>query len=234
MFDNISFSQNNQVNSEFLKPFTGYYRFEDGEMNISFYEHNNHLMGQAKNQYPVFNYPVSETKFVSINGTAAFTFVKNDQGKFIKTTLYQFGSSINAWKEDSLIFEAMSLLNEGNKTEALYTFREAYTINPDHYYLKNFIRHLEFVQSQEYGRAAPVLDTYIGKYGVRTIFRKNNDFYYKNNNGYIYKMLPLSQDKFMMPSFYNRQVQIIKKNNSVEGLKVIYRDGKEEFFSRNN
>jgi hypothetical protein len=145
----------------------------------------------------------------------------------------QFDSSI-AWKEDSLILEAMSLLNEGNKTEALYAFRKAYTSNPDHYYLENFIRHLEFIQSDEYGRAAPVLDTYIGKYGGWTIFRKNNNFCFKNINGYIYKLLPLSLDKFMMPSFYNRQIQIIRKNNSVEGIKVIYRDGKEEVFLRNN
>jgi tetratricopeptide (TPR) repeat protein/TolB-like protein len=233
MFDNISFSQNNPVNSEFLKPFTGYYRFEKGEMTVSFYEHKNHLVAQAKNQLPIFNYPVSETKFIALNGTAAFTFVKNDQGKVIKTTLDQFGSSI-VWKEDSLILEAMSLLNAGNKTEALYTFREAYASNPDHYYLADFIKHLEFIQNEKYERTMPVLDTYIGKYGDRAIFKKNDNFYYKNYNGYIYKLLPLSQDKFMMPSFFDRQVQIMKKNNSVEGLKVIYRDGKEEFFSRDN
>jgi tetratricopeptide (TPR) repeat protein len=234
IYDYISFSQSNPVNSEFLKPFTGYYRFENEEMTISFYEHNNHLVAQAKNQYPIFNYPVSEAKFISINGTAAFTFVKNDQGKVIKTITDQHGSSSIAWKEDSLILGAMRLLNEGNKSEAFYAFRKAHANNPDHYYLENFIRHLEFIQSEEYERTKPVLDTYIGKYGNRAIFKKNDNFYYKNYNGYIYKLLPLSQDKFMMPSFFSRQVQIIKKNNSVEGLKVIYRDGKEEFFSRNN
>jgi len=233
MFDYISFSQKTLVNSEFLKPFTGFYRFEEGEMTISFYEHNNHLVAQAKNQYPAFNYPVSDTKFISLNGTASFTFDKNDQGKVIKTTMDQFDSSI-AWKEDSLILEAMSLLNEGNKTEALYAFRKANSSNPDHYYLENFIRHLDFIQSEEYERTKPVFDTYKGKYGDMLVFKKNDNFYYKNYNGYIYRLLPVSQDKFIMPSFYNRQIQIIRKNNLVEGLKVIYRDGREEFFSRDN
>jgi hypothetical protein len=145
----------------------------------------------------------------------------------------QFGSSV-AWKEDSLIIEARSQLNEGDKTGALYAFRKAYASNPDHYYLADFIRHLEFIQSEDYERTMPVLDTYIGKYSDRTIFRKDNNLYYKNYNGYIYKLLPVSQYKFMMPSFYNRKVQIIRKNNSIEGIKVIHRDGKEEFFSRNN
>ncbi len=234
MFDYISFSQNTRVNSEFIKPFTGLYRFENTEMTISFYEHNNHLVAQSKNQYPIFNYPVSEAKFISINGTAAFTFVKNDQGKVIKTITDQHGSSSIAWKEDSLILGAMRLLNEGNNTEAFYAFRKAHANNPDHYYLENFIRHLEFIQSEEYRRAVPVLDTYIGKYGSRTIFRKDSNFYFKNNAGYVYKLLSLSQDRLMMPSFYNIQIQIIRKNNSVEGMKVIYRDGKEEFFSRDN
>jgi len=234
MFDNISFSQNNPVNSGFLKPFTGHYRFEDTEMTISFYEHNNHLVAQAKNQLPIFNYPVSETKFIGLNGTAAFTFVRNDQGNVTKTILDQFGSSIIAWKEDSLILEAINLLNEGNKTEALYKFQEAYTSNPDHYYLENFIRHLEYIQSEEFERAKPVFDTYKGKYGDMIVFKKNDNFYYKNYNGYIYRLLPVSQDKFIMPSFYNRQIQIIRKNNSVEGIKVIYRDGKEEVFLRSN
>jgi tetratricopeptide (TPR) repeat protein len=234
MFDYISFSQNTRVNSEFLMPFTGYYRFENVEMTISFYEHNNHLVAQAKNQYPIFNYPVSEAKFISINGTAAFTFVKNDQGKVIKTITDQHGSSSIAWKEDSLILEAMRLLDEGNNAEALYAFRKAHANNPDHYYLENFIRHLEFIQSEEYERIKSAFDTYNGKYGDMIVFKKNDNLYYKNYNGYIYRLLPVSQDKFMMPSFYNRQVQIIRKNNSVEGIKVIYRDGKEEVFLRNN
>ena len=234
MFDYISFSQNNPVNSEFLKPFTGYYRFEDGEMTISFYEHNNHLIGQAKNQYPVFNYPVSDAKFIGINGTASFIFDKNNQGKVIKGKLYQNDKSSVLWKEDSLIIKAKNMLNEGNKTEALYAFHEAFAHNPDHYYLADFIKHLEFIQNEEFERIKPVVDTYIGKYGDRTIFKKNSNFYYKNYNGYIYKLLPVSQDKFMMASFYDRQIQIIRKNNSIEGLKVIHRDGQEEFFSRNN
>jgi hypothetical protein len=50
----------------------------------------------------------------------------------------------------------------------------------------------------------------------------------------MYKLLPISEEQFMIPSFYNLEIQIIKKNNSIEGIQVIYRDGKKEFFSRNN
>ncbi len=234
IYDYIAYSRKNPVKSEFLKPFTGNYRFEDGEMDFLFFIHDNHLIGKAKNQYPVFNYPVSDTQFISLNGTAAFTFARNNQGEVTKTTLFQNDSYSVAWKEDSLIVKALNLLNEGNKPDALSAFREACEHNPDHYYLADYIQHLEFIQSQEYERIRPALETYSGRYGNMIIFKEKDQFYYKNYAGFIYKLLPLSQDHFMIPSFYSKQIQIIKKNNSIEGLKVICRDGKEEFFLRDN
>lgn len=234
MFDHISFLKSNNGTSEFHEPFIGSYREESSEMTVSFYELNNYLVGQAKNQNPIFSYPVTETTIISINGTASFIFDRNDQGKVIKTTLHQHDRSFVFWKEDTLILRAMNLLDEGNITEALSAFREAFAHNPDHYYLADFINHLEFIKSDDYERIKPVLDTYTGKYGDCSIFKKNNNFYYENSVGFIYRLLPLSHDKYLIPSFYNRKIQIIRNINSVEGLKVIHRDGKEEFFSRNN
>jgi tetratricopeptide (TPR) repeat protein len=234
IYDHIAFSHNNSVSSEFLESFTGYYRFEDGEISIAFYEHNNHLVGQAKNQYSEFNYPVSNTKFTSVNGAASFTFVKNNQGRVIKTFLDQYGELLVAWKEDSLIFNAMELLDGKDRAKALDAFREAYIHNPDHYYLANFIQHLEFIQSKEIERISPVLETYNGTYGNMTIFFKNNIYYYKDYRGYLFKLLPLSESQFMIPSFYNRIFRIVMKNNLINGLEVIYRDGRKEFFPRIN
>ncbi len=234
MYDYIDYSRNNPVNDEFLKSFTGSYRFDEGEMNVSFFIHNNHLTGKAKNQYPVFSYPVSDSKFISLNGTASFTFARNNQGEVIKTTLYQNDTYSVAWKEDSLITEALDLLNKGEKAEALSAFRKAYDRNPDHYYLADFIRHLEFIQSDRYEGIKPVLETCVGKYGDINVFKRNDLLYYEDKRGYFYKILPLSEDRFMIPSSYNRQIQIIEKNNSKEGLKFVNRDGNEKFFPRNN
>jgi tetratricopeptide (TPR) repeat protein len=233
IFDYIAYSQKSPVKNEFLEQFTGNYRFENSEMDIAFFIHNNHLIGKSKNQEPSFCYPVSGTQFTANNGINAFTFVKNNQHEVIKVIYDQVGQpTVIFWKEDSLILEAKNLLNKENNPEALSAFRKAYANNPDHYYLANFIRHLEFIQSQGYERIKPVLETCLGEYGNMKILKKNNVFYYENYEGFIYKILPLSQDQFMIPSFYNKQIQIIKKNNSIKGLKFIYRDGKEEFFSR--
>ena len=141
------------------------------------------------------------------------------------------------WKEDSLILKAMNSLNKDNKSEALYAFREAYAHNPEHYYLTNFIQHIVFIQSQEYKKIEPVLETYTGKYGDCRISNKNGNFYYEDINGFIFKLLPLSEEQFMIP-YYNVQIQIIKEKASIKGLKYIFNDEKGEkreiFFARNN
>ncbi len=234
IFDYITYSRNNPIKSEFLESFTGNYRFEVNEMNVSLFIHNNYLMVKAKNQESYLCYPVSDTQFIFINGFQTFTFLRNNQGGVIKAIYKNDDFPSIIWKEDSLILEAMNSLNKDNKTEALNAFRKAYTHNPDHYYLANFIQHLEFIQSQEYERIKPVFETYVDKYGDIKVFKRKDLLYYENKGGYFYKILPMSEDRFMIPSSYNRQIQIIKKNNSIEGLKVIYRDGKEEFFSRDD
>jgi len=235
ILDHIAYIRNNSIKQTNLNTFTGNFQLETyGEGNCTFIIYNNYLVGKAKNQESFFNYPVSDTQLVYYNGLQTFTFLRNKQGEVINAIYRDEDSpALIVWKEDSLILEAKNLLNN-NKSEALAKFREAYTHNPEHYYLANFIHHLEFIQSNEYKRIKPVLEICLGEYGNMAIFKKNDMFYYKNTAGFIYKLLPLSQDQFMIPSFYNRQVQIIKKNNSITGLKFLYRDGKEEFISRNN
>ena len=128
----------------------------------------------------------------------------------------------------------MSLLDKEDKTGAINALREAYTHNPDHYYLANFIQHLEFIQSREYEKIKPVRESYTGKYGDMMIFNKKDILYYEDYRGCIYKLLPLSESQFMTPSFYNETIRIIKKNNLIKGLEILYRDGKKEFILKNN
>ena len=79
-----------------------------------------------------------------------------------------------------------------------------------------------------------VFDTYLGDYGDRKLYRENNQIYYESLAGFIFKMLPLSEDQFMLPSQYDCQIEIIKENESIRGLKIMYRDGTEEFLSKIN
>jgi hypothetical protein len=46
-------------------------------------------------------------------------------------------------------------------------------------------------------------------------------------------LLPLSASQFMVPTRYDAQIQIVKENNRIKGLKFSYRDGSQEFFLKN-
>ena len=248
MLDHIAYLRNRQIENNILEPFTGNYHWMSGvnahfsiynsELNTAFFIHNNYLVGKGENQGPFFNYPVADTQFVFENGNKTFIFLRNNQGKVIKTFFKNRDfPSYTMWKEDSLILKAMKSLDKDNKTESLYAFREAYSHNPEHYYLTDFIQHIVFIQSQEYKKIEPVLETYTGKYGDCRISNKNGNFYYEDMNGFIFKLLLLSEGHFMIP-YYNGQIQIIKGEGYIKGLKFIFKDEKGEkrelFLARNN
>ena len=46
------------------------------------------------------------------------------------------------------------------------------------------------------------------------------------------KLIPVSDNKYISPSFYNRQIHFEVLNDSVTRFKFLYSDGREEFFDR--
>jgi len=240
IFDHIAYIQNNTMRKDILKPLTGEYRFEGSELNITVSLHNNHLLFKAPNQYSGYQYPVSDSQFVSYNGNFKDTFIKNKQDNVIKIIHnqrnYPPGEFDTVWKEDSLIFKAKDLMNNGNKTEALSAFREAYDQNPEHYYLANYIQHLVYVQSEEYDAKKPFMESYSGKYFYEdlliTVLIQNNKFIIEFSESVIDELLPLSEDQFMDPSGYSYLFKIVKEDNQIKGINAIYSDGKETFYLR--
>ncbi len=233
LIDHISYSQNNPNSVEFLEPFTGSYQFEDSEMTLTSFIHNNHLTIKGGNQAAITNYPVSDNQFTNFDGVNNLTFLKNDQGEVVNAVYHRNGRFQGIlWQEDSLILKAMKLLDGDDKNKALFAFREAYTKNKDHYYLANFIRHLEYVLTDDYERERSLQDTYTGKYGEMTILKKNDNLYFEDYQRLIYKILPFSEDQFMTPSFYNQTIRIVREKNLIKGLVILYKDGKKEFFAR--
>jgi len=88
------------------------------------------------------------------------------------------------------------------------------------YYLEKYIRHFEYMQSQEYIKDQSLLESYTGSYDTRgildstgyhtdtnpinifRIFKEVENFYVEDNMGCIYTILPLSQNEFMNTSKY--------------------------------
>ncbi len=91
---------------------------------------------------------------------------------------------------------------------------KAYSQNPEHYYLANFIQHLEFIQSQEYKKIETCFrNIYLANMVIIEFYNRGMDrlLLGRHRTAYIFKLLPLSEEQFIDPIIYNGQIQIIKE-----------------------
>jgi tetratricopeptide (TPR) repeat protein len=229
----ISFARRQKITNEFLEQFTGNYRSENTEMYINYILNNNHLLIK---EWEIYSYPVSESDFKIATGkfleSFKLTFIRNSRNTIIKVLeQYPEGTDIISWKEDSLIYKAMTLINGNDKKAALDLFRDALSKNPDHYYLQNFIQHLEFIQGEEYQRMKINSALVEGKYGSLTISRKNDILYCTDSLGLTFRLLPMSESSFMSPSIYSKTFRIISRNDNITGIEIFH-NGKKKLFPK--
>ena len=134
------------------------------------------------------------------------------------------------WKQDSLIIKAEELVKNERYDEALPLLLNLYKENPEHYYLLNYIRHVEFIQNKKNEKSIVGLDVFAGKYEDYEILMENGKLYLKDSrNGYIYLLLPVSDTQFISPSFYYKQILFEEHNDSLTGFNFIFRHGGKEF-----
>jgi len=236
IFLHFEFLRNKGKNKESLESMSGYYRFEGSELGVRVFTHNNHLLGKGENQTTLFLYPISDSVFISYDGFFYMTFVWNQQNVITKFINEQRNvpDPSPVWKEDSLILNAAKLLDAGQMAEALQSYQKAYQNYPDHYYLANYIQHIEFTQSPEYLSLNPALNSLSGTYDPVSLHYEGKHLYYKNPRGFMYKLLPLSENSFMVPERYSLLIHVVKEQDKVTGLNFVWRDGSEEFDKRTN
>lgn len=230
--DHINFARSNTLTPGDLQKFAGRYRLDVGELYYDNRIYNDHLFSDPANQLGYFAYPVSDTSFIGDSGDDIYiisSFSTNGQGEVYKVTELQSNipNPYTSWKQDDLILYAEKSLESERHQEALIAFQKAFAENPEHYYLLNYIKHLEFIQSQEYKGTIPVLESYTGTYGNVKVFKKNDQLYVEPFLGLNFKILPMSEDQFMIPSSYFTYMEFLKENNQIMGVKAIMNDGRE-------
>jgi tetratricopeptide (TPR) repeat protein len=204
-------------NEEAVKNIEGAYRYEVSERIFFLKSIANGYGLSLRDQMGAYIYlfPLSDYKYVTWQGKLLFTFVLNDNGKVIKRFSKLLGK--DRWpfwfKQDSLIWQAEELLSNGKNEEALDAFRKAYELHPEHYYLANYIQHLEFILSPEYVSVKQVYKKYLGEYPEWdvSVIRKNNVYYINNIDG-LDRILPLSENRFQSLSLYIQQYQFVEQD----------------------
>ncbi|WP_166921063.1 S41 family peptidase [Flavobacterium poyangense] len=77
-----------------------------------------------------------------------------------------------------------------------------------------------------------LLKSYQGKYGKAELIYETNNLYYKWNNRTSFLLTPLEQDLFMVDGIDTFRIKIISEEKSIKGIKRIYEDGQEIFYSK--
>jgi len=72
------------------------------------------------------------------------------------------------------------------------------------------------------------LRSYAGKYGPRTITFENGELYYQRTGRPKYRMIPLSNDLFMLKEIGYFRIKIIKEDGVVKGVMGMYDNGRTD------
>lgn len=242
IMDHITFLEGNTSESNNLRKFTGRYRTDNSEYYNDILLRSDHLVRDGPNMVGSIYYPLSDTSLVDFIGSAqnslgsqSSRFVIDERGKVIRFLDYQSNRNypVTYWRQDSLILHALKLFESGRDQEVLSAFRRAYSENPEHYYLANYIKHLEFILSNNYIKSKPVLESCMGEYISHGIYMEDDKFY-MNRGGLYFEILPMSENQFMNPSQYYYTIQFIKEGNHISGLQVQDIVGNEYYYKKRN
>jgi len=220
------------INEEFLKKYEGDYEVEYRKISLRVIADAPILYMNILNQqdYPFF--PTNSHSFFAEMEQLTLKF-KNDIKQNAKQMyLSEKGSEfILCFKEDASIKKAHALLTEKKYEEALPLYQAAQVSFPDHYYLKNYIRHLQFMTEKQDKWNESFRKAYVGTYSINekkiqgTVTEKNNNLYLQQANfpGALEPsvILPMSDTEFMVPSSLASSIVFNKKAKKVTDISLI-------------
>lgn len=245
LYDHLGFFKSERNNSVACEDFVGEYRCDFIEQVSLISINNGFLISRPKTQQSTsVLFPIADTSFVSVWYDESMDLavlgrsdcMRDSRGNVAKIVFRQSNVKSNLqvafWREDSLILQAKALLSENQNREALSAFKLAFDQNPDHYYLANFIKHLEFVLSPEFENLRSDFDTCLGTYGELTIFKEGDRYFLRDKLALIYEILPLEKNLFMVPGRYQLKLLFEEENDEVKGLNYTLRDNEDEYHLR--
>lgn len=209
-----------------LRKYEGHYRLQERAAEYDIHLIENLLYGKARSLSGGFFFMTSAADELMIGGHNSlekWKFVSDSSDRFYKIQVQGIrrgGQTYNnvLWRQDSLIRKAMGLFSIDKKTEALAAYRIAYYRNPQHFYLAQYIKHLEFVLDPNNKMALKDMITYEGRYGDRHIWLDHDNIYYERK-GQVGKqrLLPVSPDLFYFWGGFQFQMQVVVEDGEVQG-----------------
>lgn len=225
-FHAFQYAKIHQPTSESLVKYRGHYRLQEraAEFDINIIENLLYVKGRTQ-MAGVFVFPSGPDEFMIAKEDILerWNFVSDTSGQVYKIDGQAMDRNQQLfnqvlWRQDSLINRALGLFAVDNRVQALEAFRIAYEKNPQHFYLAQYIRHLEFVLDPGSKNALDIMKNYVGRYGPRHIWIEGDKIYYERQ-GQVSKqrLLPLSPDLFYINGGFQFQMQVVVENSQVKG-----------------
>ncbi len=232
----IDYLESNPITNTFLSKFVGVYRSADEEMLIETRLFGKHIYSKADNQGGFFMYPAGEN-IVKVGFSPSFfgnELLYNSKGAVYAAKVIQGRNGeeriVMTWKQDSLIWKAEALLQEGNYTKAQVAYGKAIEKHPEHYYLYQAQQHLDYLQSKEEEAILRNLQKMTGQYGEVEIWLENGLLYYKEPGVTRRIFRPISDKRFTTLMRYSTNYEFVEKDGKIVAIQsYTYNDDTKEW-----
>lgn len=239
----IAYLKENKVGDKDLEFFEGLYRSQQSEATIKFWVVDDRLLSYYSNQNIQIAIPAGKDKLVYGNPnqyTSTFQFFSDENGSPYCAKVDEHYQNVTIpywiWKVDDTILRAQELLQKGDYGTAETAYRKAIAANPEHYYLKDALQHIEYVKEKDslelIAQYQKVVGTY-SKEGVentRRLFIKDGNLMYKRSGLPSKQLYPISETRYLNPSSLRLHFEFeFEEDEAVASFSWLYDPEKREW-----
>ena len=198
----LDYMEQNSSRPEALSHYEGVYRIYNHSMTARFRLRGKLLTSKAENQSETYFYPFGPDRFVagSLSWRMRSQFLSNEAGQIYAFKYHEGpGENLNYfWRQDSLIWQAESLLRQGTYDHAYVAYQAALEQHPEHFYLQQALQHLEFLKATPEEELQARYQKLVGDYaGGRRIWMEEGLLYYQREGRTKLVLRPISETRFM-------------------------------------
>lgn len=210
----IAYLSNNKVTKSKLKRFEGLFRGEGSEQTMEFWLEDGYLLQYVSNQR--MSAPIMAGDNVLVDGnyinnriTYRKEFLKDATGKTYAVKSLQYGYNPPAtfwyWSYDDTIKAAEAAIEDDNLEQAEQLYIKAIEDKPHHYFLKEALKHIEYVKATDPEVIQEQYKAIAGNYGPRNFSIEDGKLFYKREKLPKIHILPISKDRYISLTKYATQ-----------------------------
>ena len=207
----IDYLSENEITAEKLEPFVGVYRSEGSEQLLKYWLNDDILIQYVSNQK--LSAPILAGENLLVDGdyienriTYKKEFLKDSLGNFYAIKADQFNFTQKYTFYYWLYTEEMEIaefaLEEGKIEAAKSLYESLVQKHPHHYYFKNALKHINYVQSRDSLQLLKEYENIAGSYGNRKFFMKNGKLFYKRESLPEIHLLPTGDNEYISLTRY--------------------------------